>query len=171
VTLPLSMGTVLQNTETDGGFVFNNEDAGPITITSLSLSVSYTALNTAYSPLVLRFLDPVTNTSIGDYPLQNMPTNAFLPYTHNGTVTVPLSFTVGAGDQKVLPFALLGTQTMDISNVDPSVTITLSGVTATPQNSKTVLTAAKIAWSCVVPVGEYDPNATSGPFATGQACR
>lgn len=171
VTPPVAMGAVLENSENNGGFVFNNEDAEPVTITGLTLDVSYTALNTAAGPLVLRLLDPTTNLSIGDYHLENLPADAALPYTHTGTITAPLSFAVKATSQKMLPLVILGAQTMNISSVDPSMTITLSAITADPDNGKIMLKAAKIGWSCVVPVGAYDPNATSGPFATGEACR
>ena len=45
------MATVLQSGENDGGFVFNNSSAEAVTVTGLTLDVSYTALNVVAGPL------------------------------------------------------------------------------------------------------------------------
>ena len=174
VTRPLAMNTLLANNKNSGGFVFKNQDANAITITALNLAISYTAMNTngANGPFILRFLDPTTEAPLVDYPLGNLPADPSLPYTQSANnITIPLSFTVPPGTQKMLPLAVLGVNRMQMSGIDPKITITIRGFVTDKSDAKILLNAAQIAWSCVVPVGVYDPNATSGPFATGQACK
>jgi len=173
VVTPLStMNTVLQDNVSSGGFVFRNDDAEPVTITGLDVDVSYTALNTAGGPLVLRFADPATELSLIDYHLENLAVNPSLPNTHSGTnIHVPLSLTINPASPKMLPVKILGAHRMSISGVDPSVTVTLRQVTTNQSASRIMLSSAKISWSCVIIIGACDPNATSGPCATGQACR
>jgi len=170
VAPPASMNTVLANDENDGGIVFNNEDTNPVTITNLVVDVSYTAL-VGGTPLVLRFADPVTGLSLYDYHLENVPLDPGSTYTHTVTgIQVPLSFTVGAEKAKMLPVEILGVNRMSVLGVNPTVTVTLRNVVTNPFVERLILTAAQLSWSCVVPVGGFDPNATSGAFAAGNAC-
>jgi hypothetical protein len=170
VTAPTSMNSLLQDGTNLGGLVFNNINSSPVTITGLDIDVAYTGLNIANNPLVLRVEDPVTNDSLDDVHLETLKA-ASAPYTYSGTdIHIPLSFTVGAASQKMLPLDLLGVQKLHIYGVDPSITITARNVTTDPNLNRTVLNAAEISWSCINPIGTYDPNATSGPYATGQAC-
>ena len=172
VTPPSYMNTVLKDNENFGGFVFRNDDAEPVTITGLDIDVSYTALNIADSPLVLRFMDPSTELSLTDYHLENLAVNPSLPYTHAETnIHIPLSFTINASSPKMLPIKILGAHRMSISGVDPTITVTLREVATNQSVTKIVLGSAKLSWSCIVAVGAYDPNATSGPYATGRACQ
>lgn len=174
ITPPHAMGTVLQSGENDGGFVFNNEDANAVTVTGLTVDISYTGLNVAAGPLILRTIDPVNGVPFGDYHLENLAEDPAIPYTRTGmNIEIPVSFTVGPINQKMLPLQILDANTMRISGIDPTMTITLRGVAAnqTSDGGKIVLNTAKISWSCIVPVGAYDPNATSGPYVTGEACK
>jgi hypothetical protein len=166
------MNTVLHSGENDGGFVFNNEDTQPVTISNLTVDVSYTALNTEAGPIVLRIVDPTTGNSLGDYHLESITKDPVIPYTYGQLgIQIPLSFVLGAQKQKLLPIELLGADPMQIQGVNPTFTLTLRGVTTAPVVSKLIITAAQIAWSCVVPIGGFDPNATSGAFAAGTACQ
>lgn len=174
VTKPSAMNTLLVDDKNEGGFVFTNQDADAVTVTAIDLAVSYTALNlnSANGPFILRFMDPTTDSSLADYPLENLPADPAHPYTQSASdIAIPLSFTVPPGTQKMLPLAVLGVNRLQISGVDPTIAITMKGVTTNGSDAKIILSATQIAWSCVVPVGAYDPNATSGPFATGEACR
>jgi hypothetical protein len=169
---PTSMNTLLKDDANSGGFVFANQDAEPITITKLAVDVSFTALSTLGGPLVLRFLDPGTETSLADYHMENFSAISPRPFTYGATgIEISLSFTVGPSSQKLLPVQVLGVHKMSISGIDPTITITLRGIVTDRAECKVVLNAPEIKWSCVVALGAYDPNATSGPFATGQACR
>jgi hypothetical protein len=171
VTPPASMDTLLQQSENDGGFVFNNEDNQTTTLSGITIGVSYTALNVAQGPLVLRFINPATGASFDDYHLEDLPTDPSIPYTHAQTnISIPLGFVIAPSTQKLLPIELLGADPMSIQGVNPTLTITLSGIATDPVVSKLAMGAAQISWSCVVPVGGYDPNATSGAFAAGNAC-
>ncbi len=173
VTAPSSMDTVLQSNENDGGFVFRNNDAEPIMVSNLTLDVSYTALNVAYGPLVLRFIDPATELPLGsDYHLESLAADPSLPYTNVGTgIQIPVSFTIGPTSQKLLPLELLGVHWMSISGVNPTMTITLRAVATDQSQGKAVLNAAVLSWSCIVATEAYDPNATSGAYASGLACQ
>jgi hypothetical protein len=172
VTPPTSMDTVLHDSNDAGGLVFSNENNSPITITGLDLDLSYTALDTANNPVILEFLDPDTNAPLANYHLETLAADPASPYTYAGTnINIPLSFTIAAGIQKMLPVSIVGVQRMQISGVNPAITISVRGVTSDQNLNRTVLHGATISWSCVtVPVGSYNPNATSGPYATGQVC-
>jgi hypothetical protein len=171
VTPPSAMNTVLKNNENDGGFVFTNEDVLANTVTAITLDVSYTGLTNIYGPLVLRVVDPATEQSVGDYHLENVPADANDQYTHhqNG-ITLPISFKVFAGSQKLLPIQVLGVQAMSVSGVNPNITITLRGVTTDHGEDKLIVNSAIIRWNCVVTFASYDPNATSGALVSGNAC-
>jgi hypothetical protein len=174
VTPPASMVTILHDDENDGGFVFNNEDAQPVTITNLTIDASYTALDTSERPLLLRPVNPTTGLSFGDYHLETLVADPSVPYTYAGTnITIPISLTLKPKTEKMLPIEILGVHRLSILGTDPAVTITLRGVTTSQGTSggKTVIASNQISWSCIVPLGGYDPNATSGPFITGQACQ
>ena len=172
VTPSPTMDDMLEDGINTGGFIFRNDDSEPATITGLTVDVSYTGLNTANIPLILSFLDPVTNNSLYDYHLENLAANSSSSYSHAGTnVTMPVSFTIGAMTQKMLPVSILGVTRFHVYGVDPNITITLRGVTTNQNLSKVLLSTADISWSCIIPLGAYDPNATSGPYATGQACK
>jgi hypothetical protein len=115
-------------------------------------------------PVVLRFEDPATEASIADYHLESLAPNPAVPYTYAGTdIHIPLSFTINAASQKMLPVEILGVHRLGIYGVNPTIAITLRQVTIDKTQNKVVLDAAKISWSCIVPLGAYDPNATSGP--------
>ena len=170
VTPPTSMNSLLQDGTNLGGLVFNNINSAPVTVTGLDIDVSYTGLNVANNPLILRVLNPATDDSLDDVHLENLKAIS-AAYTYSGTnIHIPLSLTVGAESQKMLPMNLIGVQKLHIYGVNPTITITARNVTTDPGLNRTVLNAAKISWSCIVPLGTYDPNATSGPYATGQAC-
>ncbi|HEX4104273.1 MAG TPA: hypothetical protein VHZ04_02220 [Candidatus Paceibacterota bacterium] len=169
---PSSMDTVLNSSNNQGGFVFDNEDTEPVTVTGFAINVSYTALNTGQGPLVLRFLDPVSGAPLTDYHLENLALDPTTQYTHTGTdIQIPVSFTIPASSQKLLPIELLGVHTVSITGVNPAVTITLQTVSTNPSDAKTILGQAQISWSCEVPTTSYDPNATSGALASGLACQ
>lgn len=172
VTTPSSMDTVLKNDTNFGGFVFRNDDSEPITITGLDIDVSYKGLSVADSPMILRFENPVAKLPFENYHLENLATDPSVPYGHAGeNIRIPLSFTIKGLDKRMLPVNVLGVRKLSIYGVDPTITVTLRGVTTNQNLNRIVLGAAKISWSCIVPLGAYDPYATTGPFATGQACR
>ena len=166
------MNTVLANNINFGGFIFRNNDTQPVTITGLNIDVSYNGLNIVNTPLVLRFKNPTTEDSLADYHLEGLAADPSSPYLHAGTgIQIPLSLTLGPANQKMLPVNVLGVQRLSIYGTDPTVAITLRGVTTNQSAGKVVLNSPKISWSCIVPLGSFDPNATSGPYATGQACQ
>ena len=173
VTPPSSMDTVLAYNTNQGGFVFTNQDTNPITVTGLTLDISYTALNTSGGPLVLRILDQASGATLFDYHMEKIPTDPSIPYTNTATgVQVPITFTVGAANQKLLPVELLGVDTMSISGVNPTMTLTLRAIESNASSDvPVVLNGAQIQWSCIVALTAYDPNATSGPQASGMACQ
>ncbi len=172
ITPPSSMNTLLNNNTNFGGFTFRNDDTQPITITGLDIDVSYKGLNIANTPLVLRVENPVSGASLADYHLENLAADPSSSYAYAGTdIHIPLSFTLGAASQKMLPVDILGVQRLNIYGVNPTIAVTLRGVTTNQSANKIVLSSPTISWSCVVPLGAYDPNATSGPYATGQACQ
>ncbi len=172
VAPPSYANTLLKDDASFGGLVFRNDNAEPITVTGLDIDVSYKGLNVADSFLILRFADPATEQSLIDYHLENLAADPSVLYAHAGTnIHIPLSFTISAANQKMLPVNILGVRKLGIYGVDPTVTVTLRQVTTNQNLNRVVLDSAKISWSCIVPLGAYDPNATSGPYATGQACR
>jgi hypothetical protein len=169
---PSSMNTVLTNDTNNGGLVFNNQDADPVTVTKLTVDLSYTGLSATDRPLVLRILDPVSEATLYDYHMENMPAVPGTPYTYATTgVEIPVRFTLGAASEKVLPVQLLGVHRLSVVGSDPRVTITLRALASDQSDVPVVLTNSEIHWTCVVTLAAYDPNATSGPFATGLACR
>jgi len=173
VILPdMAMDTVLVDNTNNGGVILDNQDSNPITVTSVTFNVSYAYLaTTPETPLVLRFQDPATGQSIGDYPLTNLPPDPSASTTFSQSdVTLPLSLTIPPLSQKLLPMQALGVQKMLILNSTPSVNVTLTGVTINRSDVKVILHNPNIVWSCVVSQLSYDPNATSGVYATGQAC-
>jgi hypothetical protein len=71
----------------------------------------------------------------------------------------------------MLPISIIGVQRMQIVGINPAITVTVRGVTSNQNLNRTMFQSAVLSWSCVtIPVGGYNPNATSGPYATGQAC-
>lgn len=170
VTTPPSMNTVLKSGENTGGFVFTNNDAVAATVSQLTLDVSYTALTPAYGPTVLRVVNPATGQSAGDYHLESLPADPSRPYSYSQSgITIPISFKVMPGSQKMIPIEVLGVHTMSIQDVNPTLTISLRNV-QNDHDSQTVVNGATLTWSCIVSFAIYDPNATSGAIASGQAC-
>ena len=103
---PTAMNTLLADGDNNGGFVFKNQDTNPVTITALTLTISDIAMNPndANGPFTLEFLDPVSGSVLAKYPLENLPADPGVPYTSEVTnVSIPLSFTVPAENQKMLP--------------------------------------------------------------------
>jgi len=172
VAPPLAMNTLLADDSNQGGFVFTNNDTKAITITKLVLDLSYTGLSMLNGPIVMRVVDPSNETPFLDYHMENMAANPVGSYTHTASgVEAQINFTLGPSSQKLLPIQLLGVHRMSVFGVDPSATITLRALTTDSNDVPIVLSIPQIRWSCVVPLGAYDPNATSGPFAMGVACR
>ena len=171
VTPPQSMNTVLKNNRNDGGFVFTNNDTEPITITSLTLNVSYADLTTVYGPLVMRTLDPETGAITGEYDLTSIPADPSRPYAFakNGIVA-PVNVTIPPGGSRIIPIQLVGVDAMSMEHTTPTFSISLAAVATNRTDAAITLTNAALQWSCVVTFQAYDPNATSGPLATGQAC-
>lgn len=160
-----AMDTILTNNTNNGGVVFDNQDASSVTVTGLTFDISFANLNTLNNPLVFRLLDPTTNQSFFDYHLENAPSGTALG------VAASSSFAIAGMTQKMLQIQILGVQKMLSPGTTPSVQVTLRGVTTNRSDVKTNVALAQISWSCIVPTYAYDPNATSGPFATGQACK
>lgn len=172
VTSQSSMSTILKSNLNTGGFIFRNDDTDPVTVTGIDVDVSYRGLDTMDGPLLLRVKDTATDLPLAEYNLENLAADPSASYAHSGTnIHIPFSFTINAASQKLLRINVLGVHRLSIYGVDPTVSITLHRVTTDKNADKVVLSAAKISWSCIVPIGAYDPNATSGPFATGQACQ
>lgn len=152
--------TLLQNNTNNGGFTFDNQDTQPITITGLTVDLSFNGVNVS-NLFVLRFADPVTGVSLFDHPLTNSPETG---------VSIPLSLTIPAGIQKVLPVEAIGVNILQVNGTTPTVTVVLRGVTLSDSAVTTQIVSSQISWSCVVPTAAYDPYATSSPFLSGQAC-
>ncbi len=169
---PANMNTHLTNDENDGGFVFTNEDSKPVSVLSETFTVSYAGLITAYGPLVLRLVDPANAANYIDYHLENIPAVASSSYLHIGTgITLSMPLTVGAANAKMLPVEVLGVHKLSVAGVNPTVSVTLAGIATDRNDIDLELGAPQISWSCVIATGYYDPNATSGPYATGEACQ
>jgi hypothetical protein len=172
VTLPPTMDAVLANGTNNGGVVFTNTDSDPITITGLTLDISYQGLSTIQGPLTLHFLDPVTSASLFNYDMETVPAVTGVPFSYATTgVTIPLSFTIPAGSPKLLPLQILGAHLLNITGLNPTITLTLQNVTTNATDVPVIMSAKQIEWSCTVALTGYDPNATSGPYADGTVCR
>ncbi len=154
ITLPPAMNNVLQDSISNGGLVFNNEDMNPITITGLNFDVSYRALSTA-SPLVLRVMDDPST----DYHLENLAGDSSVPPKYSGeNITIPFSFTIAPNTQKMLPIKILGANRMNIPGIDPTINIRIRTVMTDRNDSKMVLKADRISWSCAVPAVGTNPS-------------
>jgi hypothetical protein len=171
VTPASAISTVLADDANDGGIVFANQDAAAVTITGLTFDVSYQALTTLNGPLVLRILDPATGQSLFDYHMENMPqiSSSTFSYAQSG-VSAPLSFTLAPGSKKMLPLQVLGVHKMSMQGINPTVTISVRSVATDRSDVKTILNSPVVSWTCIVAIAGFDPYATNGPFATGQAC-
>jgi len=171
ISHPSSMNTVLQNDKNVGYIVFNNENSEPVTITSITFDAAYTALGVIDTPLVVRFLDPATDAIIVDQHLENMPKDPADQWSAGQTgITIPMNFTVPGNTEKALPVNVIGVHHLSITGVNPMVRIAVTNV-GTTSGVKTIFQSPVLEWTCVVPVGAFDPNSTSDAFATGQACR
>ena len=172
ITSASVVNRVLSDGSNESGIVFNNQDNSPLTITGLSLDVSYNALNVSNGPLVLRLLDPKTNKSLFDYHLENAPKDPSADYTNTQQgITAAVSFPVAALQQKALTIQVLGVQKMLMPNTTPSITVFLRGITTDRSDISVRLRNSPISWSCVVALNGYNANATSDAFAMGDACR
>ena len=163
-----SMNSLLANDENDGGIVFSNTDPNPITITGLTLDVSYRYLTTATRPLILRLLAPDTGIQLSDYHLESLPADASLPYANsNPSLNASVVFTVPGASQKMLPLEIFGVSKMLMTNTSPNVAISVRSVTTNRNGLKIIYNNPTITWTCNVTLGNYDPNGTS----TAEACR
>lgn len=172
VTAPSAMNTVLVNDTNHGGFVFTNGDVRPVAITGLTLDVAYMGLSTSTGPLVLRFIDSRTDQALRDYHIENLPSDPSRPFAASDTsIAIPLSFAMEPTNTKLLAVQVLGVHKILISGTRPTITLAVRGVNTAEKDIKTVLGGAQISWSCVVTNTPYNPNATSGAFAAGDACR
>jgi hypothetical protein len=156
--------SLLQDNTNLGGFTFDNQDSEPVTITGLTVDVSFNGVSTSTGLLVLRFANPVTGASLYDYPLATAAAGG----SATG-VSIPLSLTIPANTAKALPVDALGVSVLAVSGSNPSVNVVLRGVTVN-DSIATQLISPRISWSCVVPTTAYDPYATSSPFLSGQVC-
>ncbi len=173
VTPQSSMNTVLQNDRNSGGFTFNNQDSQPVNVTGVTFDDSYLALVTADTPLILRFItDDNADPTLYQHHMESIPEDppGSLAHAESGA-SVSIPFTIPALSQRFLTVQALGVRKMLISGTNPDVSVTLRGITTDRSDVKTKIMSPTIAWTCVVVIGGYDPNATSGPFATGNACR
>ncbi len=156
--------SLLQDNTNNGGFTFDNQDSQPVTITGLTVDVSYTGVATSTGLLVLRFADPVSGASLYDYPLATAAADG----SATG-VSIPLLFTIPANTAKVLPVNAIGVSILAVSGTNPAINVTLRSVTVS-DGIATKLIAPQISWSCTVPVAAYDPYATSSAFMNGEVC-
>ena len=171
IRLASAIDTVLKNDKNVGSFVFDNEDSDPITVTNVTFDASFVTLSTSSNPLVVRFLDPITENILYDYHLENIPADPAKQFSAAQTgITVPVSFTVPGNTERALPINVVGVRKMSVSGINPSITITLRGVGLTDATIKKELQSPSITWTCVTPTGAYDPNSLTDAFATGQAC-
>ena len=166
---PANMDTHLVDGENDGGFAFTNGDSKPITVRTETFDISYSYISTAYGPLVLRLIDPADTTHYTDYDLTKLPAESSSTYGMNG-LTFSWPFSVPANDAKFLPVEVLGVHRLSIADTSPSFTITLAGMTTDRTDFAAQPGTPAISWSCAVSSAFYDPNATSGVFASGEAC-
>lgn len=171
VKLQPSMNTVLRNDSNFGGFIFRNDDSDPVMVTDIYFDISYKGLSTD-NPTVLRFENPVNQSPFADYPLNDMALDPAVPYGHSASdVHVSLFFTIPGSDQKMLPVNALGVHKLGIYGVDPTIAVTLRKVITSPAANKVVLSSSQLSWSCIVPLGAYDPSNPTGAYATGRACQ
>jgi len=154
------------------GFVFNNRDSQTITVTDLKLDISYAALSLDPIPPIIRFMDSFTDKQLAEYDLGQVPEDTSHPMLHTKTsIDIPVTFPIPAGSQKMIAVHILGVRKIRSIGNDPDLKISLRDITTDPGDVKTVFNFPQLHWACIMPTTAYDPNATSGPFATGQACR
>lgn len=161
------LDTTLKFNKNTNGFVLDNQSAVPVTVTGLTFDVSFTALNTS-SPFVLRFLEPDNESTLAEYPLQNLPADPARPRTNTSTGTkASFSFTVKPHSQRLLMVAVFGVQPLAISGVNPELTVALQQVTIDRSDIKTTLHSSVISWSCI----PYDPTHAAQGLPTEQNCK
>lgn len=166
-----NIDTVLKEAGNNGGYVFDNQDSKPLTITSMNFDFSFTALSTS-TPLIVRFIDSTTNLAVFDYHLENLAGDLSQPHTESVmNASLPITLRIDAQNQKLLPLQVLGARFLYLSGVNPLVRVVLKGVTLDQADIKPSIRQSEITWTCVIPTEAYNPNATSGIFATGVACR
>ena len=170
-TPPANMDTYLSSGMNEGGFVFVNGDTQPISVLSETFNVSYSYLATAYGPLILRLKDPADSSHYLDYHLENIPAASSSPDTYLQTgVTFSWPITIPANGAKLFPLELFGAHPLSINGTEPSLSVTLSGFTTDRTDIDITPGIPSISWYCVVATSYYNPNATSGPYAAGDAC-
>ncbi|MBI4085918.1 MAG: hypothetical protein HY433_01590 [Candidatus Liptonbacteria bacterium] len=162
-----NLDTTLKFNKSTNGFVLDNQSNAPVTVTGLAFDMSFTALNTS-SPIVLRFLEPENESTLAEYPLQNLPTDSSRPYTRKGADTkASFSFTVKPRGQRLLMIQVLGVQPLASVGVNPEVTVVLQEVTTDHPEIKTALLSSVISWSCI----PYNPNQSAQGLPTEQNCK
>ncbi len=159
VSRAASMNSVLVNDKNDGGIVFTNTDPNPVTVTDLTLDVSYSYLSTTDRPLVLRILTPDTDVRLADYHLENLPETDPSTYTYGQAgMNAPITFTIPGSTQKMLPIEILGVTKMLISGSSPAVIVTVRAATTNQTGMKTTLSNPTVTWACNVPYSVSNPN-------------
>ncbi len=172
VATAATINPLLKDGKNSGGFVFRNQDPETVIVTGVKLDISFGALNTSPIPPVLRLLDATSDKTLAEYDLSNLPQEGSNELVHakNG-LELPLSFSLKPGQEKMLAVDIIAVQKIRSNGLDPNINITLRGVTLDHSDVKLTLNSPKLSWMCIVPTSAFDPNATSGPFMTGQACR
>ncbi len=146
-----ALARTLVNGKNDSGFIFNNEDSEPVTLTGLTLDISFTALS-VIDPLVIRFADGKTEKSIVDYPINGLPDDQSIQFTKRKSgIQIPLSFTIKANSQRLLAISALGVQALSISSTTPAVEIDLVDATFDRTDVRPYFNSRTIKWYCVVP--------------------
>lgn len=173
VSVTNAMNTILKDGQNNGGFVFENQDSNPITISNITIDTSFTKLNTSTSPLVLRFVDSASDKTLFDYHMETLPADPTLPRTQGQkNANIPISFKIGPKTKKALWIQALGVSKINaLDGINPAIHVAIRGVTTNQADTKTILRSATFTWTCVIPTTSYDPNATSGIFMSGEVCR
>lgn len=162
-----ALNMTLKSDKSTNGFVFDNQSGAPVTVTDLMFDVSFLSLNTG-SPIVLRFTDPVTETSFGDHPLQDIPADPSNPRRHGTTgLNETVSFAVKPGAQRMLPVEVLGVQPIIFGSIEPEVKITLQQITTDHPEVKTMLASPVILWTCV----PFDSTKVAQALPNEENCR
>jgi len=156
-----------------GGITFQNLSDVPITITSLSFSPSFQAVNTS-SPITMRLFDSLK--WVGAYSAEGMIAEQNIG---NGISSVSfdnLSYSIPANGQRLLAVGLLGVNfenmaaTSNGKHLNPTIALTVSGATTNPSNAG-IETGLTLQWTCSLDILGVGYDVPWGPpIDAGSSC-
>jgi hypothetical protein len=166
ISVASGMQSLLRDDKNESGFVFNNQDDFPVAITGFTFDISFTALSTS-TPVAVRFANPVKETSLADYNIQNVPADISRPYSSADTnikVSFSDGFMIKEHDQKMISVQAMGVRKTPFLGVDPEIKITLRDIGTDRSDVKKLISSAIISWKCAA----VNLNQPAGLPTTGQ---